>query len=232
LELTAASIAAMIDLSAVQARDDESRIRELAARAQEIRCAVATCLPVYTPLLLELLTEAPEVGVSGNVGFPSGGHTRETKVAETRQLVAMGCREIDMVVSVGRLIGGDLAYVENEIRAVVEAAEGRPVKVILECHHLDDEQIRRGCDATVRAGAAFIKTGTGWTLTGATVARVALIRRCVGDGVAIKASGGIRDLDGLLALYRAGARRFGIGLGKERLILEQAGDGVGGEVEA
>jgi deoxyribose-phosphate aldolase len=137
LELTAAAIAAMIDLSAVQAPDGEARIRALAARAREIRCAVATCLPVYTPLLVELLADTPEVGVSGNVGFPSGGNTREIKAAETRQLVSMGCRETDMVLAVGKLVGGPIRYVE--IRAVVDAVGGRPVNVILECHHLDDE---------------------------------------------------------------------------------------------
>jgi deoxyribose-phosphate aldolase len=222
----------MIDLSAVQAPDGEGRIRELAGRAREIRCAVATCLPVYTPLLVALLAETPEVGVSGNVGFPSGGNTRETKIAETRQLVAMGCREIDMVLAVGKLIAGRFGYVEDEIHAIVDAADGRPVKVILECHYLDDEQVRRGCEACVRAGAAFIKTGTGWTPTGATVENVTLIRRCVGDRVAIKASGGIRDLDSLVALYRAGARRFGIGLGKERAILDDAFGRAGRELEA
>jgi deoxyribose-phosphate aldolase len=93
--------------------------------------------------------------------------------------------------------------------------------VILECHYLSDDEIRRGCELCVEAGAAFVKTSTGWAPTGATPENVALIKSCVGDAIGVKAAGGIRELDTLMEMYRLGARRFGLGLRSAVQILEQ-----------
>ena len=219
--LTCSDIAGMLDLSAVQAGDDESRIRQLADRARQIRPHLATTLPGWIPLIKELLADVPDVGIGGNVGFPSGGALPEAKAAETKHQVSLGCDEIDMVADIGRLRSGQYDYCLRDIKGVVEAAGGLPVKVILECHYLTDDQIIKGAELCVLAGAAFVKTGTGWTPTGATPQNVTLIKSVVGDAVGIKASGGIRSLETLVQMYRCGARRFGIGLGHEQAILDQ-----------
>ena len=96
-----------------------------------------------------------------------------------------------------------------------------PVKVILECHYLSDDEIRRACELCIEAGAAFVKTSTGWAPTGATLENIALIKSCVGDAIVIKASGGIRGFETLKGMYRRGARRFGIGLRTAAPIFEQ-----------
>jgi deoxyribose-phosphate aldolase len=126
-----------------------------------------------------------------------------------------------MVVNIGLLRSGQLRRAVDDIRPVVEAGSGVPVKVILECHYLTDDEIRLGCQACLEAGAAWVKTGTGWAPTGATPARVALIKSCVGDALGIKAAGGVRDLATVIELYRAGARRFGARVESARRILEE-----------
>jgi deoxyribose-phosphate aldolase len=143
------------------------------------------------------------------VGFPHGGHTTETKVQETRQALARGAEEVDMVLNIGALRQRDLAAAFYDIRAVVEAAEGRPVKVILETGYLDDGQKRLACRLAARAGAAYVKTGTGFGPKGATVADVALLRRTVSRRLGVKAAGGIRTYQDALALLQAGADLLG-----------------------
>jgi deoxyribose-phosphate aldolase len=168
-----------------------------------------------------LLIEGPDIQIVGAVGFPSGGNTTRIKVAEAKELLEMGCSELDMVINVGLLRSGTYQHVLDDMRAVVDVADGAPVKAILECHYLSNEQIRRGCELCIKAGASYVKTSTGWAPTGATLENVALIKSCVGDAIAIKAAGGIRDLDTLLEMYRLGARRFGIGLSSAMGILEE-----------
>lgn len=202
----------IVDLSAVQACDGEEQVRALAACARQYRCGVITALPAWTPLAISLILDIPDVTVSGNVGFPSGGQTTTIKVREAEELVRMGCREIDMVANIGRMVSGDYSLVQEDIRAVVEASGACPVKAILECQYLSDSQIRRGCDLAIAAGARFVKTGTGWTSVGVTVEVVRLIKAHVGDAVLIKASGGIRSLQQAVGLVEAGANRLGIGL--------------------
>ena len=227
-QLSSLEIAQMVDLSAVQANDGEAEIQELVATARTYRCYLVTTLPNQTRLVGRLLENDPGMRFSGNVGFPSGGQTTTIKVAEANELVRLGCAELDVMIALGKLISGDDGYVRDELGAVVAAAEGRPVKVILECHHLAKDQILRGCDLSIQAGAAFVKTGTGWAPTGATRENVALIKSHVGDAIVIKASGGIRSLETLLDLYRLGARRFGIGLRWASQILQQSRQNFGG----
>ena len=134
----------------------------------------------------------------------------------------MGCRELDMVINIGLLRSGRHGEVEADVRAVVEVAGPVPVKVILECHHLSDDQIRTACGLCEKGGAAFVKTGTGWAPTGATVHNVGLMKSCVGDRLGVKAAGGVRSLQTLLDLHGAGAGRFGIGLPSAMAILREA----------
>jgi deoxyribose-phosphate aldolase len=231
MKLSAFEIAQMIDLSAVQANDGDQAIQDLVEVAKKYQCYLITTLPNQTLLAKGLLGESAEIRLSGNVGFPSGGQTTPIKAAEARELVRMGCAELDVMISLGKLISGDDHYVLDELRAVVDIAGGRPVKVILECHYLSPGEILRGCDLSIQAGAAFIKTGTGWAPTGATLENVALIKSHVGDAIAIKASGGIRSLETILEMYRLGARRFGIGLRGASQILEPCAQFPGGYVE-
>ena len=127
-----------------------------------------------------------------------------------------------MVNNIAWLNAGDRASSVDDVRSVVEAAGGRPVKVILECHWLTDEEIVRACEWCVEAGASWVKTGTGWAPTGATVERCALMKRTVGDRCGVKVAGGVRTLETLLAMYDAGTRRFGIGVKTARNILDEA----------
>jgi len=231
MQLSAHDIARMTELSTVRAHHTLAEVRELAGQAKKYHCVIAYVLPCYLEELKALLTDAPEVGPAAAVGFPSGGHTTEIKVAEARALVAAGSAELDMVANIGMLRSGRNDYVEEDIRRVVEAAEGTVVKVILECHHLSDDEIRRGSEICVRAGAAFVKTGSGWAETGATLHNVTLIKSVVGDDARVKASGGVRDLETLVEMHRRGATRFGIGVAAGVKILEQCAAMPGGVVE-
>jgi deoxyribose-phosphate aldolase len=221
MKWTVREMAKMIDLSAVRADSDEAEVRALADMARKYQCACASTMPSYTPLLKELLAGEPEIHVSGNIGFPSGGGTSTMKIAETKELLEMGCNELDMVMNIGMLRSGQYQRVLDDIKGVVEVAGEVPLKVILECHYLSDDEIRRACELCIKAEAAFVKTGTGWAPTGATLENITLIKSCVGDAIAIKASGGIRSLEMLEEMYRRGARRFGLGLRTAPPIFEQ-----------
>ncbi|GGL09886.1 deoxyribose-phosphate aldolase [Mangrovihabitans endophyticus] len=143
-------------------------------------------------------------------GFPHGDTRTAVKVAEARALVEAGADEIDMVVHIGRLRGGDSDYVHDDIAAVVAAAQGRTVKAILENAYLSEEQTVMGCRLAERAGAHFVKTSTGFAPGGdATPAGIRLMRASVGPHLGVKAAGGVRTLDRLLSLHQAGANRFG-----------------------
>jgi deoxyribose-phosphate aldolase len=209
-----------IDLSAVRAESDDLAVRELVQVAQRYQVHLVTVLPSQTRLASRLLGQDSAVRLGGNVGFPSGGQTTSIKAAEARELVDLGCDEIDMVIDLAGLLSGRLQDVQQDIAAVVGSAQGRPVKAILECHYLDDRQMRQACDLAIAAGAAFVKTGTGWAPSGATLANVALIKAHVGDRIGIKAAGGIRDLEMLLQMRQLGASRFGLSLRSGKSILE------------
>ena len=229
MKLTVKQLARMLDLSAVRADVDLAEVRRLAEAARQYRCVAAFVLPCHLPALKTLLADAPDVGVGGVVGFPSGAHTTAIKVAEAREQLTAGAGELDMVLNVGMLRSGRDAYVANDIRAVVEAAGAVPVKVILEAHHLNDSEIVRGSQLAVRSGAAFVKTGTGWAPTGATLHNVRLIKSAVGDAAQVKAAGGVRDLKTVVELMRSGATRFGVGLTSGLQILAECAahaDGV------
>ena len=137
-------------------------------------------------------------------------------------MVALGCGEIDMVLNVGLLRSGELAEVAGDIQAVVQAAKPLPVKVIIEVAYLNPDEVKQACELCIAAGAAFVKTGTGWAEKGTTVEDIRLIKSIVGDRIKIKASGGIRDLPTLVEMYRQGARRFGVNLRSGKKILDEA----------
>jgi len=153
--------------------------------------------------------EGSNIPVAAVVGFPLGAATAAIKAAESREVILKGAREIDMVINIGALKAGDYKLIIDEIRAVVEAASGYPVKVILETAMLNADQKISGCVLAKAAGAAFVKTSTGFGPGGATVDDVALMRRIVGPEMGVKASGGIKDSETAQQMVSAGASRLG-----------------------
>jgi len=222
----------MIDISAVQADSTQDDIKAMIACAKKYDCIAVFTLPSQASFAGELLQNCPKTNLGGVVGFPDGGHTTYTKIMETSELVnSMKCDEIDMVINIGMLRSGQYDYVERDISEVVKAANGKMVKVILECHYLTEPEIKKGCELSLNAGASFVKSGTGWALTGATKENISLMKACVGDEAKVKAAGGVRDLDTLIELYKCGARRFGIGTDSAITILEQCKKLPNGEIE-
>lgn len=143
------------------------------------------------------------------VGFPLGATLSDSKAYETGKVVELGAREIDMVLNLGAFKAGDDQVVLKDIQAVVGAADGFPVKVILETALLTDEEIVRACKISVDAGAQFVKTSTGFGPGGATVDAVRLMRKTVGPDIGVKASGGISTYDDAVLMIEAGANRIG-----------------------
>ena len=159
-----------------------------------------------------LLADSP-VKVAAVVGFPLGATDADAKRYEAEALIDLGAQELDVVLNIGRLKDGDDRYVFRELRDLVEAVDGAPLKVILECSLLTDDEKRRACSLAVESGAQFVKTSTGFGPGGATVADVVLLRSLVGAKVGVKASGGIRDARTAVAMLEAGATRLGTSSG-------------------
>jgi deoxyribose-phosphate aldolase len=220
--LSVRDIAQMIDISAVRADSTDDKVKEAVQKAKKYQCYLVTILPAQTFRAKTLLAGVTSPKLGGNVGFPSGGQTTAIKVQETRELIGLGVDEIDMVINVAAHLSGRYDDVYNDMKAVVDASEDKPVKMILECNYLNNNQILKACDLAIKAGAAFAKTGTGWTPSGATLENVELIKKHIGDRISIKASGGIRSLETLLAMYKRGASRFGISVSSATRILESA----------
>ena len=143
------------------------------------------------------------------IGFPLGANDSDSKRYETEAAIDNGAHEIDIVMNLGRFISGDHQYIIREIRDVIEAADDRRVKVIIETCYFNDEQIATACKLAVEAEAHFVKTCTGFSPGGATVEHVQLMRETVGRQAGVKASGGIRDRETALAMIEAGATRIG-----------------------
>lgn len=206
--LSADQIHALVDLTLLRPGSTAADFRALCETAVERRC-FSVCVPSrWVGFARATLGDAEPV-VCCTIGFPHGNVSTAAKAAEARQAVLDGAAELDMVVSLGALMDGDLDAVRADIAAVVDAADGAAVKVILETAALDDEQKRAGARAAEQAGASFVKTSTGFGPGGATVADVTLLRASVGPAVQVKASGGIRDLAAGRAMIDAGAARIG-----------------------
>ena len=162
----------------------------------------------YTGFVADEL-QGSDVRVCTVVGFPLGQMSTKAKAAEARIAVEDGADEIDMVINVGALKGGDDAVVFEDIRAVRKACEGKVLKVIIETCLLNEEEKVRACRLAMEAKADFVKTSTGFSTGGATKEDVALMRKTVGDTMGVKASGGIRDKEKAVEMLEAGADRLG-----------------------
>jgi deoxyribose-phosphate aldolase len=219
--LTPREIAKMIDLSCVRTTSNKKDIEEMVEAAREYGFGQVSVLQGFIPYTRQLLIGAPDIHLIGNVSFPSGSDSTSLKVMQAKEMVDSGCDEIDMVMNIGKLRSGELDEVEADVRAVIETVYPIPVKVIIEIMYLTLEETRQACSISVIAGASFVKTGTGWTNRGTTLEDLRIVKSFVGDRINIKASGGIRDLDTLVEMYKLGARRFGVNLKSGIKILEE-----------
>lgn len=206
-------IAAMIDHTLLKADTEKQQIIELCAEAKEHTFASVCVNPAWVAVAAEQLA-GTEVKVCTVIGFPLGASTSETKAFETTDAIAKGAGEIDMVINIGALKSGDTDLVKSDIAKVVEAAKGKAiVKVIIETSLLTDEEKVTASKLSKEAGADFVKTSTGFSTGGATVADVKLMRETVGPDMGVKASGGVRSLEDLNAMAEAGATRIGASSG-------------------
>jgi deoxyribose-phosphate aldolase len=213
---------APLDLSTLDERAlmgciDHSLLRPELTRAEveagvdvaiEWETATVCCRPADLSLVVSRLRRTV-VGPTTVIGFPHGAHMPNIKEREALVALDQGAVELDVVLNIGALRSGDLGYVRDELAGLVYAVAPTPVKVILETAYLTPEQVEAGCRVAVEARAAFVKNGTGYSPRGAEAGEIALMRRVVGDRVGVKAAGGIRTLDAMLAMLAAGACRVG-----------------------
>lgn len=202
----------MIDHTLLKANATRAQIEKLCDEALEYNFASVCVNTCWVPLAHEKLAGS-DVKTCCVVGFPLGAMLSEAKAAETRLAVEAGADEVDMVINIGWLLDGEYDAVRDDIAAVVKAADGKCVKVIIEACLLTDEQKVKACELSVDAGATFVKTSTGFSTGGATVADVALMRKTVGDRCLVKAAGGIHTTDEARAMVEAGADRLGCSAG-------------------
>ncbi len=207
-KITGRMVGDMIDHTLLKADATREQILKVCAEARQYKFASVCVNPTW------VATVAGELQGSGVktctvIGFPLGATTSFAKAAETRDAIANGADEVDMVINIGALKAGEDRLVEDDVRAVVQAAGGRLVKCIIEAAMLSDEEVVRACQLAVKGGVDFVKTSTGFGPGGATVHHVALMRKTVGDKIGVKASGGIHDFPSAVALIEAGANRIG-----------------------
>ena len=202
------NLAKMIDHTILKADATEAAVRKLCAEAREYEFASVCVNSCHAQLVADQLAGS-DVLTCVVVGFPLGAMSTAGKVAETQVAVQEGAQEIDMVINVGAIKDGRWDFVTADIAAVVEAAKPAIVKVILETCLLTDEEKVKACQASVAAKAAFVKTSTGFSTGGATLADVALMKKTVAGQAQVKASGGIRTTADAAAMAEAGADRIG-----------------------
>ena len=211
MAITLRDIAKTLDHSTLQPFLTEDDIRKGCDIALQYDTATVCARPGDMPLVVKMLSGS-DVKPCTVIGFPHGAHHTSVKVFEAERALDDGCQELDMVLNIGRMLHGEEAYVQDEIAALAKAANARNalLKVILETCYLNDEQKKIACRLSEAAGADFVKTSTGYGSSGATVADVRLMRTAVSEKVSVKASGGIRTLDMVLACRNAGAARCGV----------------------
>lgn len=211
MNLTQSQLAKYMDHTLLKADATLDGIDRVVAEAKQFGCASVCVNPFWVPYVARLL-DGSGVATCTVVGFPLGASSTASKVFETTDAIANGADEIDMVINIGELKAGHAELVREDIRAVAEAthAGGKLLKVIIECYLLTDDEKRLACLLCAEAGADFVKTSTGFSTGGATVADVTLMRECVGPDFGVKAAGGIRTLADAYAMIEAGASRLGV----------------------
>lgn len=211
---TAANPAPLIDHTLLGPQTRPAQFDQLCEEAVEWGFAAVCVPPVYARRAVAAVYGSETV-VASVIGFPCGYDSTAAKVQQAAELVSLGCVELDMVIQIGQALGGDLALVEDEIAQVVLAAPGAKIKVILECCFFDAHLKAELTDIVVRAGAAYVKTSTGFGPSGATLADVRLLADTAAGRIGVKAAGGIRSLSALRQMQQAGASRIGTSSGVE-----------------
>ena len=201
-----------IDHTLLKPDASQDQIATLIEEAKKYDFASVCVNPTWVSFAAQAL-KTTDIKVCTVIGFPLGANTPELKAFETSDAIRNGANEIDMVINIGALKSQNFDLVEKDIRAVVEAAKGTLVKVIIETSLLTDDEKVKACQIAQKAGADFVKTSTGFSTGGATVADVALMRKTVGPDMGVKASGGARSYEDALAFIKAGATRIGASSG-------------------
>jgi deoxyribose-phosphate aldolase len=215
LPTTVAAFARLFDHTALKPEVTRDQIRKLCAEAKELGTAGVCVNPWHVALAAKELSGTPQVTMAV-VGFPLGANRTDIKIDEALRAVGDGAGELDMVINVGAYLGGDKAAARHDIAAVVEAVAGTPVKVIIETALLKPEHVTELSEWCIAAGAAFVKTSTGFSTRGASVEDIQLMAAAAQKHakpgkpqIGIKASGGIKTLEQAMAMLKAGATRVG-----------------------
>jgi len=213
----------MIDISCVKTNSSFEEMYNMVELAKRYKFICCFTMPYYTKWLVEQLKDVKDTFAGGTVGFPHGNEFTELKVQGAILQTKLGCKEIDMVQNVTAVKHGDYEEVARDIKAVKAAIGDIPLKVILEVSYLNDYEISKSSEVAVASGASFVKTGTGWGPVPTTVEHIKLMKKAVGDSAGIKAAGGVRNLETMLAMIDEGCTRFGIGVNSSISILKEAG---------
>jgi len=208
VEMSRKDLAKMIDHTLLDPSASRDRVERLCEEAKAYDVYAVCVNPSWVSLAANLL-QGSDVKVCSTVGFPLGASLTEVKAFEAGTVVRLGAAEVDMVINIGALKSQDLPTAREDISQVVKASRRSPVKVIIETAYLSEQEKVQACRLAEEAGAAFIKTSTGFGPGGATVEDILLIRKTVGSRLGVKASGGIRTLKDALEMITAGATRIG-----------------------
>ena len=201
-----------IDHTLLKPESRQDQIDKLIREAKTYNFASVCINPTWVSYAAKAL-EGTDIKVCTVIGFPLGATTSAVKAFETKDAISHGADEVDMVINIGQAKSGHFVFVEEDIRAVVEASGGKLVKVIIETCLLTDKEKIKACQAAVAAGADFVKTSTGFSTAGARLDDVRLMRQTVGPDVGVKAAGGTRSLEDAQAFIEAGATRIGTSAG-------------------
>ncbi len=201
-----------IDHTLLKQNSQENQIKKLCSEAKEFSFAAVCVNPTWIRLCREEL-EGSMVGICTVIGFPLGAMTAESKVFEARNAIDHGADEIDMVINIGDVKDRKMDKIVNEIKTIKNSIGDHILKVIIETCLLTDEEKRLACQAVVEAGADFVKTSTGFSLSGATVEDIRLMKEVVQNDCKIKAAGGVKTFDDCMKMIEAGADRIGTSSG-------------------
>ena len=205
-------IASYIDHTLLAANATKNDVIKICTEAKEYSFA-SVCVNSYWVSTVSKELASTSVNTCSVVGFPLGAMSTEAKASETAQAIADGADEIDMVINVGELKAGNYKAVEKDIKTVKAACAGKLLKVIIETCLLTDEEKVKACNLSVKAGADFVKTSTGFSTAGAKVKDVKIMRSTVGEDLGVKASGGIHSFEEAKSMIDAGASRIGASSG-------------------
>lgn len=219
------NLAKYIDHTILKPNAQKEQVLKLCDEAKEYGFA-SVCVNEYFTAAVHEALKGSDVMTCTVIGFPLGASDSKVKAFETARAVEVGADEIDMVLNIGAMKDKEYDYVRNDIKAVVDAAGGKTVKVILETCLLEKDEIKKACELSVEAGAHFVKTSTGFSTGGATVEDVKLMKETVGDAARVKASGAVRDYETAIKMIEAGAERIGASAGIA-IVSGQAAQGDG-----